>query len=250
MPEQHWNPTDYVKNAAFVPAMGADLIEMLSLQEDETVLDLGCGDGALTLKLRPLCRRVVAVDNSADQIEAARAHGLDAHVMDGHALSFATPFDAVISNAALHWMTQPQKVLNGVWTALKPDGRFVAEMGGAGNVQSVVSAASAILAARGIDAASFNPWFFPSVDQYRGLLQQQGFDIKEIYLFERPTPLDCEMVDWLKLFTQSFAAALPSAEREAFYAEISAMVEPQLRQPDGPWVVDYVRLRFAARKVT
>ena len=135
---QHWNPEIYQRDAGFVATLGAPLLELLAPQSGEQVLDLGCGDGTLTLRLQEAGCEVLGVDSSPDQVAAARARGLRAEVVDGHALPFVDRFDAVFSNAALHWMLNPAAVLAGVARALKPGGRFVAEMGGAGNVDSVM----------------------------------------------------------------------------------------------------------------
>src|SRR5579862_4266048 len=135
--DQRWDPGRYQETAGFVAVLGEPLLELLAAKPGERILDLGCGDGALTEKIAAVAS-VVAVDASADQIKAARARGLDAHVMDGTKLAFENEFDAVFSNAALHWMRDPDAVIAGVWRALKPGGRFVAECGGAGNVETIV----------------------------------------------------------------------------------------------------------------
>src|SRR6266851_4421151 len=157
--DQRWDPGRYQQHAGFVAVLGAPLFDMLGPKPGERILDLGCGDGALTEKIAAVAT-VVAVDASADQIKAARARGLDARVMDGSALAFEIEFDAVFSNAALHWMRDPDAVIAGVWRALKPGGRFVGECGGAGNVATVRGALVAVLARRGIDGDAASPWYF------------------------------------------------------------------------------------------
>ena len=186
---QRWDPDRYRRNAGFVAELGAPLIDLLGPRPGERVLDLGCGDGALTEKLVALGAVVVGVDSSAEQIAAARARGLEAHVADGQALAFAAEFDAVLSNAALHWMTRPDAVIDGVWRALKPAGRFIGEMGGAGNVKQVKAALMAALARRGLDGAAADPWYFPTPDDYAGRLTARGFRVEQIALIDRPTPL-------------------------------------------------------------
>ena len=180
MSRQTWDPERYARNARFVADLGEPVVALLAPQAGERILDLGCGDGALTEKLVGLGCAVVGVDGSREQISAARARGLDAHVMDGEALDFEDAFDAVFSNAALHWMTRPDRVIGGVWRALTRGGRFVAECGGTGCVATITSALTAALARRGIDAAAYNPWYFPSVDDYASRLTARGFAVQSI----------------------------------------------------------------------
>lgn len=157
---QHWNPEQYAENARFVYDLGIPVVELLSPQLGERILDLGCGDGALTVKLLKLGCEVVGVDSSPEMVAAARALGLDARIMSGQTLQFDNEFDAVFSNAALHWMKEPETVIDGVWRALKPNGRFVGEFGGYGNVSAIVTAIESALTSRGLAVPS--PWFFPS----------------------------------------------------------------------------------------
>ena len=245
---QHWDPDRYHRNAAFVPALGQPVLDLLAPQPGERILDLGCGDGTLTAALAARGVAVVGVDASAEQIAAARARGLDARVMSGMALTFAAECDAVFSNAALHWMREPEAVIDGVWRALKPGGRFVAECGGAGNVATVQAALRAALDRRGLDGASADPWYFPEPEAYRALLERRGFKVLSIALIPRPTPLPGRLGDWLDTFGESFLAHLPAGEREACKIEIETAVADRLRDAKGVWTADYVRLRFAAVK--
>jgi trans-aconitate methyltransferase len=183
-------------------------------------------------------------------VEAAKALGLDARVMDGQALQFVQEFDAVFSNAALHWMKQTDAVIAGVWRALKPGGRFVAEFGGDGNNATVFRALEAALQQRGLDFRTLSPWYFPSAEEYRGKLEAHGFIVNTIALIPRPTPLPGSLVAWLETFAQSFVAPLPSAERTVFLTEVAELCRPTLCDAEGKWSVDYVRLRFSATKPT
>jgi trans-aconitate methyltransferase len=250
MAVQSWDPKKYAKNARFVADLGAPVAELLAPMRGERILDLGCGDGALTLKLAQLGCEVVGVDSSPEQIAVARLLGLDARVADGENLEFSNEFDAVFSNAALHWMKRVDGVVAGVFAALRPGGRFVAEFGGQGCVHAIRTALVAGLQRRGIDGESRVPWYFPSVGDYATRLERAGFRVDSMALIPRPTPLPGDMVGWLETFGGSFTNALPPETRGAFLDEVRAMLEPRLRDAEGTWIADYVRLRFMATKVT
>ena len=245
---QTWNPDQYADKARFVSDLGMPVVELLTPQTGERILDLGCGDGPLTKKLADLGCAVVGVDASPEMIEASKKLGLDARVMDGHELTFQGEFDAVFTNAALHWMKQPDQVIAGVWRALKTGGRFVGECGGSGNVVTIVKALETALARRGIDAAPLNPWYFASDAEYQSKLEAQGFVVNSIALIPRPTPLPGNITGWLETFAQSFTAALPESERADLLQEVADICRPKLCDPEGNWVADYVRLRFSAVK--
>ena len=245
---QTWDPERYARNARFVSDLGAPLLELLAPRPGERVLDLGCGDGVLTEKLVALGCAVVGVDASAPQVDAARARGLDAHVRDAEALDFEGAFDAVFSNAALHWIRRPERAIDAVWRALVPGGRFVAELGGDGCVAKIRAALASALARRGLDAAALSPWYFPTAAEYRALLEARGFVVDSIALFPRPTPLPGDIVDWLETFAESFTRALPPGDRPALLAEVREALRPELCDGEGRWSADYVRLRFAAHR--
>src|SRR3954470_21761209 len=189
MTTQHWNPDTYARNARFVSDLGRGVFELLATQPGERVLDLGCGDGALTEKLVGAGCRVIAIDNNAVQIGAARARGLDARRGRAETLPFRAEFDAVFSNAVLHWIPDAGAAIASVHRALKPGGRFVAEFGGAGCVETVRRALIAEADRRGLDGAALDPWFFPTEQAYRALLDAHGFSVRAMTLFARPTPL-------------------------------------------------------------
>ena len=243
---QHWNPERYAEHARFVSDLGIPVVELLSPQPSERILDLGCGDGALTITLLERGCAVVGVDSSPDMIAAAKARGVNAHVMDGHTLPFNHEFDAVFSNAALHWMTRPTAVIAGIWHALKPGGRFVGEFGGHGNVAAIVTAIESAFASRDLVVA--NPWFFPRPEDYRALLEARGFAVASLALIPRPTPLPGDVGGWLETFAQPYTAALPATERQGFLAELVTTLRPVLCDTQGTWHADYIRLRFSATK--
>ena len=245
-----WNPELYARNARFVSDFGAPLLEILTPKPGEVILDLGCGDGALTDRIGLFGCRVVGVDASFAQISAARNRGLEVLVMDGHNLCFRTKFDAVFSNAALHWMKLPAAVVSGVWNALKPGGRFVGEFGGKGNVGKIRFVLHAALRTYGIDPAAIDPWYYPSAEEYSEVLCAAGFTVDSAELIPRPTRLPGHISGWLETFAQPFLNAVGERERPAFLREIVRHLEPLLRDSQGNWFVDYIRLRFAATKAS
>jgi SAM-dependent methyltransferase len=221
---------------------------LLAPRPGERILDLGCGEGALTARLAEAGATVVGVDASEAMVTAARARGLDARVMDGSRLPFADEFDVVFSNAALHWMRDLARVCRGTFRALRPGGRFVGELGGAGNVAAVAEAIGTGLRARGIDPDSLNPWVFPSAGDFGGLLEAAGYRILRLETIERPTPLSGDITEWLGTFAGCFLDVLESRARRNFKQELRDVLAPRLLSPDGIWYLDYVRLRFAAAK--
>jgi SAM-dependent methyltransferase len=169
-------------------------------------------------------------------------------VLDGHALDYREEFDAVFSNAALHWMTRPDAVLAGVFRALRPGGRFAGELGGHGCVSTICGALVEALDRRGIDGASRIPWYFPTVEDYGERLARHGFETQLITLFPRPTPLPGDITAWLETFAESFTRALPPGSRADYLAEVRERLRPLLSDAEGRWTADYVRLRFLATK--
>jgi len=244
--KQHWSAERYAATANFVPSFGAPVVELLAPQPGERILDLGCGDWVLTAKIAAAGAIVVAVDAAPDMVAAAKAKGLDARVVPGQGLAFEREFDAVFSNAALHWMHPPEAVLAGVARALKPGGRFVAEMGGHNNTAAIQVAFRAVLAKRGIEALALMPWYFPSAAAYRAKLEAAGFRVEEIAIVPRPTPLEAGFAAWLDAFCEDFFNPLPADDRATAKREVTELLEPILKDETGLWIADYVRLRFRA----
>jgi trans-aconitate methyltransferase len=245
---QTWDPETYARNARFVSDLGSPVVDLLAPKPGERILDLGCGDGVLTKRLVDLGCDVVAVDSSAAQVEAAKKLGLDAYMMAGEELTFDAEFDAVFSNAVLHWIRRADPMIAAVYRALKPGGRFVAECGGHGCVDRIRTALVQALDRRGLDGEARVPWYFPTPGDYATRLERAGFRVDSVALIPRPTPLPGDVVGWLETFAQNFLNALSGDERAAYLQEVRAALEPQLRDSRGIWVADYVRLRFAATK--
>lgn len=246
MPEDHWSAEDYAANARFVTDLAGPVVALLDPKPGERILDLGCGDGPLALELAELGCEVVGVDASADMVASAKARGVDARAMDGHELTFDSEFDAVFSNAALHWMTNPEKVIAGVARALKPGGRFVAEQGGMGNVAAIRTALIAVLRDEGVDTDLSEIWSFPSAAEQRGRLAAAGFTVEECALHPRPTPVSAGMEAWLETLAAPALALLPKEKRAPARARVAELARPALCDSGGAWTADYVRLRFRA----
>lgn len=244
-----WSAHAYARHGRFVADLAVDLVTWLAPRKGERILDLGCGDGALTARLAASRASVQGVDSSPELVAAACARGVDAKVLDGAQLAYESEFDAVFSNASLHWMRDTDAVLRGVHRALKPGGRFVAELGCAGNIATVVNALTFCLAERGIRADDYNPWYFPEPQAYRELLGKHGFMVTAMRSFVRPTCLSGDLRGWLETFAQPFTKALPTEQHEAFMEDVTRLLHPTLFAPQGRWVLDYVRLRFSAHKL-
>lgn len=255
-PSSHWSPADYATNASFVPALGGAALELLNPQPGELVLDIGCGDGALTEKIAASGARVIGLDASEDMVEAARRRGVDAFVADAQALGLEGQaerfgqFDAAFSNAALHWMLDPDAVACGVLSILKPGGRFVGEMGGQGNVSALRDALRAELTERGYAVPAEDPQWYPSVEEFVRLYACAGFTQIQAQLIARPTPLPTGVAGWVKTFRSGWlnVAQVPEGEKDAVALAVQARLQLQLQQADGGWIADYIRLRFTMRK--
>jgi trans-aconitate 2-methyltransferase len=251
---QAWDPALYATRHAFVWQHGADLIDLLAPRAGERVLDLGCGTGQLTTQLAERGVDVVGIDRSPAMIEQARRNfpGVRFDVADATSFTADAPFDAVFSNATLHWVKPPSDAVDRVWRALKPGGRFVAEFGGAGNVAGIRSAIRGAMRALGCDDFdTLDPWYFPTVGGYAGELERRGFEVSFAALFDRPTPLEGEagLRDWVRMFGGSFLGAVDADRHEQFFSEVERRARPTLYR-EGRWLADYRRLRVVARKPT
>jgi trans-aconitate methyltransferase len=247
-----WSAADYAKNAAFVPALGDAVLQLLAPRAGELILDVGCGDGALTERIAAAGARVIGLDSSPEMVEAARARGIDAFVADAEAMDLERfgQFDAVFSNAALHWMLDPDAVATGIFAALKAGGRFAGEMGGEGNLATLRRALRDELTQRGYRMPERDPAWYASAEEFTRLYCVAGFSDIRADLIERPTPLPGGIADWVRTFRAGLLdmAMVPEWERDELASAVEARVAPALRQADGTFCADYVRLRFSMRK--
>jgi SAM-dependent methyltransferase len=245
---QTWDTRAYEENGAFVHGLAGGVIEWLAAQPGERILDLGCGDGQLTQRIAASGAAVVGVDASPEMLAAARARGIEAHEGSAERLPFADrSFDAVFSNAALHWVRGQDAMMVEVGRVLKPGGRFVAEMGGHGNIAAIRVALMAVLARHGYGDREDGVNYYPTPESYTRRLQRHGFQVRQMALIPRPTPLpESGMTGWLRTFRRGVLDGLPEALRETVIEETAALLAPALRDEEGHWTGDYVRLRFIA----
>jgi SAM-dependent methyltransferase len=245
---QTWDAQAYGQNGAFVYELAGGVLEWLAAHPGEHILDLGCGDGQLTKRIAASGASVLGVDASAEMVAAARLRGIAADEANAQCLPYSDgSFDAVFSNAALHWVRDQDAMLAEVHRVLKPGGRFVAEMGGHGNVAAILVALMAVLARHGHSDLEDGVNYYPTPNAYTRRLQSHGFRVQQIALIPRPTPLaESGMKGWLQTFRRGVIEGLPEGLREKVVEETAALLEPALRDEEGNWTADYVRLRFIA----
>ena len=241
---QTWNAADYAANARFVSDLGQPVLDLLAPRPGERILDVGCGDGALTEKIVQAHATVVGVDPAPDFVAAAVQRGIDARLLDAQALPFDAEFDAVFSNAVLHWIPDLDAALRGIHRALKRGGRFVGECGGHGNVAAVSTALQAVGLRHGVRVQM--PWRYPSPADFARRLAEAGFTPVTVELIPRPTPLASGMAAWLRTFAGPIFEQFPASARDGALDETVDLLRWSLCDEQGNWTADYVRLRFVA----
>lgn len=247
-----WDADRYDRSFGFVSALGRGVVDLLAARPGERILDLGCGTGELAADIAATGVQVRGIDADAAMIAKARRDhpGLPFEVADGHDFEVDEPFDAVMSNAALHWMLRPDAVIACVRAALRPGGRFVAEFGGQGNVATIHRAIVASATELGAHAGQLeDPWYFPSPGEHALRLEAGGFRVRSMELIDRPTPLsDDGVAGWIRMFGGRIIDGVPPDHRDEVIALAVERCRPTLQQ-DGGWFADYVRLRFLAERI-
>lgn len=268
--KDHWTEQAYSASASFVPQLTSRVLTWLNPEASDIILDLGCGDGPLTAKIKSCCTTVVGYDASRNLIDAARkAHGSipnitfdvqDCRYLENSPVLETEKYTKVFSNAALHWILRDpstrQSVLRAAYKALQPGGAFVFEMGGAGNVAEVHAALLAAIVHQGLSietAREASPWFFPSEETIRAMLEQAGFEVESSELEYRPTKLTAEqdggLEGWVRLMGAQFLDALQSQKlKDAAVTEVGEVLKTVIGRDDGSMWLGYVRLRVLARK--
>lgn len=248
-----WDANLYNASHDFVWKYGSDLVTLLAPRAGERILDLGCGTGHLSAQIAEVGATVIGVDRSGEMVAAARVAypNLKFEVADARHLKFQAEFDAVFSNATLHWIHDQELALQGVWRALRPGGRFVAELGGKRNVRAMQDAFDLALVELGAaKAGEVQPWYFPSVSEYATLAEKIGFEVRLITLFDRPTGFSdgaAGLCNWIAMFGGDYLAKAGAANRETFLSRVEELLRPKLFR-DGQWWGDYRRLRLVAYK--
>jgi trans-aconitate 2-methyltransferase len=248
-----WNARLYDDRHSFVWKRGAEVVDLLDPQPGERILDLGCGTGHLTAQIAQCGVTVIGIDSSPAMVSeaAARYPNIEFHVADARLLPFDREFDAVFSNAALHWIPDADAVAESVFRALRPGGRFAAEFGGIDNIARIVEGLYEALMAVGVrHPETLNPWYYPSVGEYTSMLERHGFRVDYAAWFDRLTPLEGGedgMRAWLEMFAGCFLDAVDADKRDSVIRDVQGRLRPRLFF-DGAWHADYKRLRFAAHR--
>jgi SAM-dependent methyltransferase len=247
---QTWDPAVYSQHGAFVSGLAGGVVDWLAAQPGEHILDVGCGDGQLAKRIESTGALVLGVDASPEMVAGARTRGVRADVATVERMPYAdATFDAVFSNAALHWVRDQDAMMREVYRVLRPGGRFVAEMGGHGNIAAIRVAFIAALARHGYGDRENDVNYYPTPEAYKRRLIRHGFAVEKISLIPRPTPLeDGGMRGWLRTFRRGVLDGLPSDARDAVVDETVELLTRALCDEAGNWIADYVRLRFIAHR--
>ena len=248
-----WNAELYDQSHAFVYQYGEGLIDLLDAKPGESILDLGCGTGHLTKLIQEKGASVIGIDSSAEMIAQAKESfpNIEFKVANASNFYFEGEFDAIFSNAVLHWIKEDDTLIESVYDNLKPGGRFVAEFGGRGNMEKLISVTREVLLKYGyVDQAALVLWYFPGLGEYTKKLEDHGFRVTFAAHFDRKTPLqdgDEGVAKWIAMFGSQYLIGIPADEQKTILKEITSLLEP-LYNENGQWYADYKRLRFIAFK--
>ncbi len=248
---QAWDADLYDKSFGFIAEFGAGLVELLAPRPGERIVDLGCGVGQLSAEIAAAGAEVIGIDGDPGMIARARQKYPDIQFICARAEYFSVTgqVDAVFSNAVLHWVKEPEPAIANVARALRPGGRFVAEMGAHRNVVTITEVLYQALAEQLVERDKVDfPWYFPRTGEYVTLLEAGGFDVTHLHYFARPTPLgNCPngLRDWIEMFGRNFLAAAPAGGEARLMARAEQLCREHLC-PEGRWITDYTRLRFRA----
>lgn len=247
-----WDASQYDKQHSFVSKLGAGIMEFLDPQPGERILDVGCGTGHLTNTIAERGATAVGLDSSHEMIDVARRNYPTVEFICGDIREFRSSdsFDALFSNAVLHWVQPPQSAVARMSEVLRPGGRLVVEFGGYGNVAQICSALEAtVQQLTGTTVSAVN--YFPRISEYTRLLEEYGFEVTLARLFDRPTQLEggeCGLEGWLQMFRRPIIDALKPAERVQVISQTQNILRSKLFR-DGAWYADYRRLQIVARRL-
>ncbi len=244
-----WNPNSYNKHTAFVSELALPVVDLLDPKAGEKILDAGCGEGTLAVEIARYGAKVIGVDMSAQMIKLSQAKGIESYVGSVTDLPYEEVFDAVFSNAMLHWVKDARVAVQNIALSLKSAGRFVCEFGGEGNAYHLVSAMKEVFAKHPEFGTFDNPWYFPSVSEYTKLLESEGFSVEYIEIIPRPTPMD-DIANWLDIFANGVTKHLSAEQFETFKEECREILKETIYSQKEGWMLDYKRLRVKAIKRT
>ena len=248
MQKDNWNPNLYKKSAAFVSKLAMPVVDLLDPKEGERILDLGCGEGELAIEISKRGSIVEAVDFSARMVQAAKARGINAKIMSATNLTYENKFDAVFSNAVLHWVLEPKTAIKNINKALKERGRFIAEFGAEGNVANIVNAMKRVFKKHPEFKEYKDIWYFPTISEYKKLLEENGFRVEYIKSIPRATSID-DINNWIDLFTKDLTKSLNNEQIKIFKSEVKEILKKSNYSKKEGWIADYVRLRVKAIKI-
>ncbi len=243
-----WNPNTYNRHTAFVSQLALPVVDLLDPKDGEKILDVGCGEGTLAVEIERRGAKVVGIDMSAEMIEQCQAKGIEAYVGSVTNLPYDEEFDAIFSNATLHWVKDAKGAIQNIAKSLKSGGRFVCEFGGEGNVYHVISAMKEVFTKHPEFGVFDNPWYFPSVEAYKILLESEGFSIEYIEIIPRPTPMD-DISNWLDIFANGVTKHLSKEQFKMFKQECKEVLKETIYSEEEGWMLDYKRLRLRAIKI-